>query len=142
MDTITTRTTMRLITGADTDTSVPVEYRYDSRRPLEVTLVFGGTGAGTSWTIGRELVAEGLTRGAGDGDLRITPAGHGHTFIALSDGDGHVALLAAPTGRLADFLARTERAVPYGSESAHIDWDGCIARLLAEGPGAPGGHRP
>ncbi|MEU1507609.1 SsgA family sporulation/cell division regulator [Kitasatospora sp. NPDC005748] len=131
MDVFPTRTTMCLQTDPDTLVSVAVELSYSSDDPYAVHCFFPDEPVPVSWTFGRDLLAAGLERVCGEGDVRIEPADRQHTWIAISDGDSRgVALLLARTRDLADFLARTYRAVPGGTESRHIDWDACIGHLL------------
>jgi hypothetical protein len=85
-----------------------------------------------TWVFGREILAAGLESWAGTGDVSVYPevgGGLRSIVIALSDNDV-TALLRAPAPLVREFLEETQQVVPYGTESAALDLDGLIARLL------------
>ncbi|MFF0049047.1 SsgA family sporulation/cell division regulator [Streptomyces sp. NPDC005498] len=86
------------------------------------------------WVLGRDLLADGLSGSAGEGDIRIWSAtGHGGQglYIALGSSAG-TALLQVPVQDVRTFLGNSEALVPRGAESGHIDWDIELANLRAE----------
>ncbi|MGW6913925.1 SsgA family sporulation/cell division regulator [Kitasatospora sp. NPDC054939] len=140
MDMITAGTTMRLQTGPQSFLSVPAQLAFDSADPYAVRLLFPAEQEPVSWVFGRELLAVGLVGGCGEGEVHVAPADRDHLYVALADQSGNgVALLLVPTADVADFLGRTYRAVPLGSEGSRIDWDRCIRHLLdrESGQGSP-----
>ncbi|MDX2730467.1 SsgA family sporulation/cell division regulator [Streptomyces sp. PA03-2a] len=86
------------------------------------------------WVLGRDLLADGLSGSAGDGDIRIwSAAGHGvqGMYITLGSSAG-TAWLEVPVQDVKAFLENTEALVPRGAESGHIDWAIELANLRAE----------
>lgn len=118
--------------------SLPVrsELRYDVADPYAVQVAFH-TGATSGdevveWTFARQLLQDGVTRAAGEGDVKVWPsssAGAAVACLSLSSPSGR-ALFEVPLRALTDFLRRTFEAVPTGSESDHVDLDGELALLL------------
>jgi sporulation and cell division protein SsgA len=113
---------------------VPAELAYDAADPYAVTMAFGTGVAAVSWTFARDLLVQGLSAPAGDGDVRVVPT-------VDEDGAARVTVeLRAPGGRapvelpvedLRRFLDRTLSVVPAGEESAHVDLDTVIAGILS-----------
>lgn len=132
--TVTCDLDLRLVGTGDSSLAVPVELRYDSNDPYAVHATFRTGDDHVSWVFARELLADGLRYPCGDGDVRVWPArerGRGVVFVGLSSPDG-AALLEAPARSLLAFLEQTYTAVPHGTESAHLDIDGAVTRLLGE----------
>ncbi|MFF3073386.1 SsgA family sporulation/cell division regulator [Kitasatospora sp. NPDC057904] len=84
------------------------------------------------WYFGRDLLNEGRHAPAGSGDVRVRPGPAGEVLISLHGPDGH-AVLSAPQGAVAGFLADAFTLVPAGSEGDHLDIDTVLARLRADG---------
>ena len=84
------------------------------------------------WIFSRDLLSAGLHGPAGEGDVQVWPGDdHGLDVlnIALSSPFGQ-AHFEAPTAAIADFLDRTFRVIPAGSESDFIDVDTELDELL------------
>ncbi|MFD7436113.1 SsgA family sporulation/cell division regulator [Streptomyces sp. NPDC059861] len=119
--------------------SVPVRMRlhYAAHDPYALTATFGAAdGSGSvEWVFSRDVIAEGLTRHAGQGDVRVWPAaigpGRDVVYIALDSPAGS-ALLEAPLLDMKSFLSRTRSMVPLGAESEQFDMDAELAHLLAD----------
>jgi hypothetical protein len=118
------------------DTLVPVatELSYDPADPFAVSLTMNpGTAEPVRWLVARDVMRQGLSGPAGEGDVGIWPSGTRETpptvCVALSSPDGD-ALLVCDATELAHFLDRTEDAVPLGEESAFLDLDALVASLL------------
>lgn len=119
-------------TGSDAVTPVTTRWTYDSAEPFAVTVAFATErGKWVEWVFARELLIDGLSDPAGEGDLRIAPD---------EDPDLLVLEIFAPTGSAAfsldrddteEFLARTLELVPAGAESTHFDIDRLLAELTA-----------
>ncbi|SCK20526.1 SsgA family sporulation/cell division regulator [Streptomyces sp. WMMB 322] len=118
--------------------SLPVQARltYLAEDPYAAHIAFHvGAGAPVTWTFARELLVEGVFRPCGEGDVRVWPAkvqGRDVICVALSSPDGD-ALLETPSGAVSDWLERTLRAVPAGSESEVLGVDAGLAELLRAG---------
>jgi hypothetical protein len=114
---------------------VPATFEYDAADPWAVRIVFpggrGDTAAPVRWVVGRELLLEGLTDPAGDGDVRLFPSvdedGRAAVVIELCSPDGRL-VLQVRTSALYRFLSRTLTVVPLGAES--IDLDELVAALV------------
>jgi hypothetical protein len=132
--TVTRELTVQLVAPGDGSVSLPVVLHYDVSDPYAVHATFRtGQGEGVAWVFARELLALGVHRPCGDGDVRVWPswsAGAEVVFVGLTSPDGE-ALLQASTRELADFLGRTYTLCPQGEERAHLDVDGAIEALLA-----------
>lgn len=125
---------VRLVVPGEASVPVPVHLSYDAADPYAVQATFRTGGQGVDWVFARELVAAGVNRPVGQGDVRLWPGAGPHdddvVYIALASPDGR-ALLEAPGHQLRDFVARTALVVPPGEESAHLDLDSTLAALLA-----------
>ncbi|MEU3481751.1 SsgA family sporulation/cell division regulator [Streptomyces sp. NPDC033753] len=81
----------------------------------------------------RELLQSGLHLPSGEGDVRVWPPcrcnNRPDVRLLLGAGTGTV-LLDVPVRPLSEWLIRTWEAVPPGMESAWIDWDAILGKLL------------
>ncbi|GAB3008597.1 SsgA family sporulation/cell division regulator [Amycolatopsis acidiphila] len=104
---------------------VQVKFRYRSDDPFAVLLDFAvGAEQWVRWEIARDLLAAGLMRDSGDGDVYVAPDSDlpWRVWLTVSSPTG-VALFAFHRPDLESALAQTEMLVPSGSESAQIDWN-------------------
>ena len=113
---------------------VPVVLRYDTADPYAVCAEFRATPTETVvWTFARELMAQGLSEPAGEGDVRICPS-DSHAadgvLIALCSEDG-AALVRATTSEVVDFLSQSYAICPRGEEASFFDLDAALRALLA-----------
>lgn len=131
--TVTQSLTLELIDPTGGVTPIEAELHYDPRDPYAVTTVFMTGASQVRWTFGRDLLCEGLYEPSGDGDVHVWPCldadGHAVVIIELCSPDGE-ALVQARTDVLSSFVDRMSKAVQPGSESAHLDVDGAIDRIL------------
>lgn len=119
--------------------SVPVRMRlrYTSDDPYALRATFGAAddAGSVEWVLSRDVIAEGLTHHAGQGDVRVWPAaigpGRDVVYIALNSPMGS-ALLEAPLPDMRSFVDRTRSMVPLGAESEQFDIDSELAHLLAD----------
>ncbi|MER6298748.1 SsgA family sporulation/cell division regulator [Kitasatospora sp. NPDC001539] len=130
MERLTTRITMRLMTGDERSRDLEVGWSYRADDPHAVDLDFSSYQPGTVWTLSRDLLVTGLLRPAGEGDVHVTPYDNDRVLVALGGREG-VALLAASAEPVARFLAATAGMVPPGREHTRIDWDQGLKDLLA-----------
>ncbi|NEK58505.1 SsgA family sporulation/cell division regulator [Geodermatophilus sabuli] len=137
-------TTLHLV-GPQSWTEVPALLRYDVSDPFAVRITFGETAAdeedGISWLLGRELLAAGLDRPAGDGDVRLWPSRTSGDvlYLHLRAPSGE-ALFEVSRGTVAGFLQMTENLVPVGDESSMLAVDSELAALLSNGGADPTGR--
>jgi hypothetical protein len=128
---------LRLI-GTGSSMDVPADFSYDAEDPFAVRMTFGAAGSGSddvTWLVARELLWTGLERRAGDGDVRLGPAGPTDVlFLQLVAPSGE-ALFELSRVALVAFLRGTEALVPLGAET--VDLDDELAALLSGGRADP-----
>ena len=131
------------------DASLIAQWRWRPTDPYAIGMTIWSLDTSVHWDISRSLLAEGLHRPAGEGDVRITPGRRWCTFpaadpgedtrvdvaITLSNGNGTTTLVF-DGDELGAFLADTERVIPLGQEPAFIDLDTEITRILQDPPEA------
>ena len=131
--TVTCELDVRLVVPGEASVPVPVVLHYGSADPYAVQATFRTGGQGVDWVFARELIAAGVNRPVGQGDVRVWPSSDPDdevVYLALSSPDGK-ALLEAPAGVLRDFVARSALVVPPGEENRYLDLDSTLAALLA-----------
>ncbi|QKW17994.1 SsgA family sporulation/cell division regulator [Kitasatospora sp. NA04385] len=109
------------------------ELRFDPTLPYGVGLAFPPRRPGDEelvWWFGRELLAEGRHARSGEGDVLVAPGVDGRVLVTLGSRTDR-AVISAPAATVDAFLADTFAQVPPGTESAHLDLDLGLARLLA-----------
>ncbi|MFJ9949432.1 SsgA family sporulation/cell division regulator [Kitasatospora sp. NPDC091207] len=115
---------------------VKARLRYDVAEPYAVYLDSHVDRADPiTWMFARELLAAGVTRAVGIGDVSIRP-GTGEdagSVLVLLGGDEGSVVLRARTAEVTSFLARADRLVPPGREHEYVDLDGLVRRLLDHG---------
>ncbi|MFG2951586.1 SsgA family sporulation/cell division regulator [Streptomyces adustus] len=133
---VTRKVTVQLVVARTCTLPLRLDLRYEPTDPYVVRAAFStDTDELAEWTLGRDLLADGLTTTAGHGNIRIRPTtGHGDqtTYIALGP-PADTALLEVPTQDIKAFLDDTQTLVPQGTESAHIDWEHELTNLLTTG---------
>ncbi|MFE5035053.1 SsgA family sporulation/cell division regulator [Streptomyces sp. NPDC056683] len=136
LKTVERRMAVQLVVSRGCSVPLRVRLRYEPTDPYVVRAAFFVDGdEPVEWTLGRELLADGLKGSAGYADVRIWAApgrGDQSMYITLGSSAG-TALLEVPVRDLTSFLQSTEALVPRGTESGHIDWDVELAHLLARG---------
>lgn len=124
---------LRLVLGGDRSATVPVRLGYRPADPWAVTALFRTADGDVTWVFGRDLLEEGLTRTAGEGDIAVWPvidaADGPQLYLSLASPSG-TALLEADPIEVRRFLDETYRLVPAGTESAFLDLDAELARLV------------
>jgi hypothetical protein len=113
---------------------------YESADPFALTVVFSHDGRVLArWALDREMVAEGLTRPVGVGDVRLRPESRGmwdELRIELlgddrGDGGRHRAVVFVWAAAVEAFLRETHTVVRPGRERVCVD--DFLAALTAEG---------
>jgi len=130
---VTCELDVRLVVPGEASVPVPVVLQYDSVDPYAVQATFRTGGQGVDWVFARELIAAGVNRPVGQGDVRVWPSTDPDdevVYLALSSPDGK-ALREAPAAVLRVFVARTALIVPPGEEYRYLDLDSTLAALLA-----------
>ncbi|MER5530032.1 SsgA family sporulation/cell division regulator [Streptomyces sp. NPDC002677] len=103
------------------------EFWYDTHDPLAVTLVFDTYGKRPAhWVFSRDLLAEGMTARAGEGDVVLWPLydlDDEPCSFSVRVGGARTALFEIPTGPVAQWLDATYAMVPRGAELDGFDWN-------------------
>lgn len=128
---------LRLVVPGAAPLPVRADLDYDVTDPYAVTVSFhtgtGSTGGDVvQWTFARQLLSDGVSVPAGEGDVQVWPStsnGSSVICLSLSSPSGR-ALFEVPLADLVEFLGRTYQAVPTGGESDHVDVDAELALLL------------
>ena len=112
---------------------LPAVFAYDPSDPWAVTIIFGRSDDQVRWVIGRDLLLQGLTDPAGEGDVTLWPSidDHGRAAVVMelcSPGGRLVTQLR--TSELSQFLDRTLATVPVGTET--VDLDRLVAALTGQ----------
>lgn len=127
----------RLVASVPRMETVPATLRYDREDPYAVSMAFPPPatleGVEVSWAFARELLAQGVERPAGDGDVRLRPYGYDRTVVEFHAPEG-VAMVHVRTSELRRFLERSQHLVPAGREHQYLDWDRDLAALLGDLP--------
>lgn len=114
--------------------NIKTEFRYDPAHPFTVTMAFPGEheddGDVVSWSYGRDLLDAGLKDWAGQGDVRIWSTDTNSVHIKLQSPDG-AALFEYDKKVLREFVREVYKQVPRNKETAHIDLDAAIDRILS-----------
>jgi hypothetical protein len=126
---------LQLAVAPGRTTRVPARLSYRSWDPYSVHITFYvEKDDSVSWVFARELLAEGLVRPCGIGDVRIRPGDAGQSgllLLELSSPYGQ-ALLTVPVDVVTPWLGRTYHLVPAGFEGAAFDLDSELSWLLGE----------
>jgi hypothetical protein len=106
---------------------------YSAEDPYAIRMAFHvGTDEPVEWIFARDLLAAGLVGPVGEGDVQVWPSdsdGADVLSIALSSPFGE-AQFEASLSATAEFLERTCKIIPAGSEADFIDLDAEIDGLL------------
>jgi hypothetical protein len=124
---------LRLVVSGQGSVPVPAMLRYDVSDPYAIAITFStGPGGDVRWVFARDLMADGLERPTGDGDVVVWPSeseGREVVYVSLSSPEGQ-ALFEGPRRPVAAFVHQTYGLVPRGLESRFIDVDAALERLL------------
>ncbi|MEU1875221.1 SsgA family sporulation/cell division regulator [Streptomyces sp. NPDC048376] len=142
MNTAVHKTLVVQLQAGDTADRFPVlaHLGYESADPFALTVVFSHDGRVLArWALDREMVAEGLTRPVGVGDVRLRPESRGmwdELRIELlgddrGDGGRHRAVVFVWAAAVEAFLRETHTVVRPGRERVCVD--DFLAALTAEG---------
>ncbi|MFE6894635.1 SsgA family sporulation/cell division regulator [Streptomyces sp. NPDC057694] len=128
-------TTLRRLFTRLTPHTVPCVFRYSMDDPFAVALDVAPTPrTSVTWTVARDLLAQGMTRPSGEGDFRVWSSGAHQDadrclYFSLDRPAGHVTF-EADLLPIQSWLDATYELVPSGSESDLVDWRALEASLL------------
>ncbi|MET7648938.1 SsgA family sporulation/cell division regulator [Streptomyces sp. NPDC005426] len=111
---------------------LPSRLRYDAADPYAVHLSLGAPAAeSVVWVFARALLAEGLRRPAGIGDVLVFPRHRclPDTMRIVLRTLAGAALVELPASDVTRFLRNADALVPPGTESAYVDIDSELALL-------------
>ncbi|MFC3572366.1 SsgA family sporulation/cell division regulator [Streptomyces yaanensis] len=131
---VTHEVVVHVIVTDEPPISLPAELRYDRRDPYAVCLSLGGTSTGTvDWVFARSLLAQGLRRPVGEGDVLVLPGHrcHRNSVRLVVRSTKGAAVLEIAASAVTVFLQQADLVVPPGAEGLHIDLDRLIAELMA-----------
>lgn len=115
--------------------TVPTRLRYRADEPLAVQFRFDRAPSGpVLWVFARELLTEGLSAPAGEGDVRVWPTradGRAllHVTLSAPGGSAHLTTALTPVRK---WLCRTYRLVPAERESEALDLEHHLTRFLED----------
>ncbi|WP_037908629.1 SsgA family sporulation/cell division regulator [Actinacidiphila yeochonensis] len=116
--------------------TLPAALRYDASHPYAVCLSIGTTSPRpVEWVFARGLLAEGMCRPAGLGDVLVRPRRsrcRDWARIVVRSAAG-AAVLDVAAEAVTAFLEQAAAVVPPGTEGAHLDLDRVVAELLGRG---------
>ena len=103
------------------DRTIPVNIRYGKRNPFSLYFTFVDVHPVT-WQLDREMVRDGLSFVAGEGDVRITPGGMTVGFHLSSPHGDSIAVFQRDD--IVEALRQSAKTVPFGHEADLLDWSG------------------
>lgn len=131
--TMTHETTLACVDPWGRPVDIPTTLGYSLTDPYAVSLTFRSRTASVTWHVARTLLLQGLAAPVGDGDIHVFPSidedARAVTVMVLSSPDGRL-VAELPSMELQEFLTRTFKNVPVGSEDQHLDLDGLVDALL------------
>lgn len=125
--------TLQVLDAWGRTVDLSASFEYDAGDPWAVWIAFRGAGEGVRWAVGRDLLLQGLTDPAGEGDVQLFPSvdenGRAAVVMELCSPDGRL-VTQMRTSDLYGFLSRTLAVVPVGSE--RIDLDLMVESLMGQ----------
>ncbi|MCK9897901.1 SsgA family sporulation/cell division regulator [Frankia sp. AgB32] len=110
----------------------PASLGFDEADPFAVTLRLRTTDIRTvTWTFARQLLIDGSRRPAGVGAVEVRPEvreGKRALVVTMTSAGGR-AVVELNYDHVAAFIRDTYDAVPFGSETDHVDWQAELDRL-------------
>ncbi|MFI2436222.1 SsgA family sporulation/cell division regulator [Streptomyces sp. NPDC018693] len=125
----------RLVAAAPRMPSIPATLHYDRTDPFAVRMTFPAPstleGVEVCWTFARDLLAAGLTRAEGHGDVRVRPYGYDRTVLEFHAPEG-TAVVHVRSADVRRFLRAADELVPAGLEHLQLDLDHDLAELMRD----------
>jgi hypothetical protein len=133
-DPIVLTTTVLAAVADDPPIPLPAELRYTATDPYAVCPSLGAPAAApVEWVFARSLLAEGLRRPTGSGDVVVIPRHRCHpdaVRVLLRTRHG-AAVLDVAADDVSVFLRRADALVSPGTEHRYIDLDRVVEQLTA-----------
>ncbi len=135
LSTVRSALELRLVVPGGPSLPVLADLTFSADDPWAVRVAFqtGGEGDGVvEWMFARQLLTDGVSGTAGEGDVRVWPAlaeGEHVINLAMASPSGS-ALFEIDRDELVTFLQQTYLVVPTGAEGAAIDLDAELALLI------------
>ncbi|MFJ4523641.1 SsgA family sporulation/cell division regulator [Streptomyces sp. NPDC088810] len=133
-DPIVCRTSVHVTVADDPPVPLPAELRYSAADPYAVCLSLGApTAPSVDWVFARSLLAQGLRRPSGSGDVVVFPRlrPRSDAIRILLRTRAGAAVLEVAGAAVTAFLRRADALVPPGTEHRHIDLDRVVEQLTA-----------
>ncbi len=131
--TLTQQMTLQCLDARGRSIDLPASLGYDPSDPWAVAVTFGGPDEQICWIVGRDLLLQGVTDPAGEGDILLWPSidenGRAAVVMELCSPDGRL-VTQLRTHDLYRFLTRTLALVPRGTE--WIDLDVLVGELTRD----------
>ncbi|MFI6847167.1 SsgA family sporulation/cell division regulator [Kitasatospora sp. NBC_00085] len=123
---------MNLVVSPELSFRIVVDLGYDPVDPYALRCTFHLPGdEPVTWVFARELLLDGISGPAGEGDVHIHPVGEELSEVCIVlHSPGGDAVLRASAPPLIAFLARTDRLVPMGQELTGGELDAQLADIL------------
>jgi hypothetical protein len=122
--TLSQRLVLQCLDARGRNVDLPAVFAYDTSDPWAVTIIFGRSDDQVRWVIGRDLLRQGVTDPAGEGDVTLWPSidecGRAAVVMELCSPGGRL-VTQLHTSELSRFLDRTLAAVPAGTETVDLD---------------------
>lgn len=114
------------LAGGDGEIPLPCTMKYNTNEPLEVVFVFHTARTDNQWVFSRDILINGLSGEAGEGDVRAWR--DGPIFHMIFKAHPHQAKVWCETEVIQDFIEAVLIEVPFGEET--IDFDRELKSLL------------
>lgn len=126
---------MQVVLDDESRVTLPAILAYDVHDPFAISATFRTGEGDITWVFARELLAQGLTERAGDGDILIRPAhpSRGALVLFTLSSPSGAARIEGDRGAIQDFVDACYNLLPEGSEWQFLQVDRVIDELLAEG---------
>lgn len=126
---------MQVVLEDDDRVTVPVVLAYEAQDPFAMSATFRTGEGDITWVFARDLLRDGLTNPAGEGDILIRPAhpSRGPVVIFTLSSPSGAARLEGNRHELREFVKDVYDLVPDGYEWQYLQVDRVIGELLARG---------
>jgi hypothetical protein len=114
-----------IVTGRINGQEIPVEFAWDVADPYAARITFPG---GVEWHVDRELLAAGLQRRVGEGDVRIWPTSANEFCLHLRTPRAGHCYIALPRAPIDKFSAQVQATAAWNTPQVSMDDE--LDRLL------------
>jgi hypothetical protein len=116
--------------ASDPAADISATFMYRTDDPYAVIARFATCEGDNHWTFARELLLDGLTEAAGEGDVRVSPAQDQQIYIDLRAQDGTARLVCDRTA-LTWFVDQVFATIPEGEEPWYAPMDSWLAEVTS-----------